>query len=122
MPAGTQNASQHVIAKPIQCLRRQLLTKPIPCQGNKICISTCVVKPISCQRPHKRISTCFDQTYPKQARTKCNSTCVTKLMQYPLTHEKNVLTNLSNGGEYTICISTCVDQTDPMSAKTLNLC
>ena len=127
MAARTQKSSRRVLTKLIQCQRGQnmnlYLCRPDPSIDSEIT---------------KCILTCVHQTYPKQARTKCNSTCVTKPMQCQLTHKKNVLTNLStcwrvhnmhlnmcwlnrsNASQDTKYTTTCVEETHPLPTSIQN--
>ena len=57
MPARTQNASQHVLTKPLQCQR-----------GHKMHLNMCWPKLSHVSEDTKYISTCVDQTYQKSAR------------------------------------------------------
>ena len=149
MPARTQNASQHV------------LTKPLPWErGHKMYLNLSWPNPSYASEDTKCISTCVDQTLPMSARTQnvsqlvltkhfsCqqrnkmylnfwwpnpslaartqNSTQHVLTKPLPCERGHKMYLNLSwpnpsYAREDTKCISTCVDQTLPMSARTQNV-
>jgi hypothetical protein len=102
MDARTQNASQH------------MMFKPIPCQeGHKNYIYMCLPNLSHASVDRKSISTSVDQTPHVPARTqKFISTCVDlnlPCQRGQKIHRNMCLTKLSNASEDTNCISTRVD-------------
>ena len=98
-PARSENATQHVLNKPItykrgykihQTLRghkmhlNKGLTKIIPCQrGRQMHLNMCRPNPSHACEDTKCISTCVDKTHLMLARTQNVSTCVDQTHRLP---------------------------------------
>ena len=131
MPARTQNASQHVLTKPVstQNVSQLVLIKLVLCQrGHKIYLNLWWPKHYHASEDTKFISTCVGQTHPMPAKPQNVSQLVLiKLLpcQRALKMYRNKCwRNSSHASEDTKYISNCVDQTYPMPAKIkcVNMC
>ena len=113
MPLRTKNVSEHVLKKSIPCQR-----------GHKICLNLCGPNLSLAWEDTEYISTCVDQTNLTTARTQNVSQVVlTKhhsCQPGPKMHLNLCWPDASHASEDPKCISTCVDQTPPMTARTQN--
>ena len=146
MLARTQNPSQQVLTKPLNCRREHkmdlnsgwqnpshdtedtklslnLLTKPSSCQrGHKDHLYMCWRISSNASETTKCISTCIDQTHLMPSRTQNASQYVlTKLSKCKQGHKIHFNVHWpssSNANEVNKCISSCVDQIPSMLART----
>ena len=145
MPARTQNSSQNVLTKLNPCQWRHKMYRnmcwPNPYLGNADtrCMWTSqqvLIKHLPCQRRHNMFWPNYfhaieDTMYiltkyiSLWVRTQNVSQLVlTKRLQCQRGHKMHlnmIWPNPSNASEDTKCISTCVDQNSPMSARTKNI-
>jgi hypothetical protein len=140
IPTRTQNVTKIVFTKTLLCQRGQNLsllglTKQVPCQwvhnmhlymylpcqrGHKMYLN-----PSNVSKDRKCISACVDQTPTMPARSQKASQHVSTKTQTCHQEQRKYLKlcwpNLPHACEETKCISTCVDQTPPMQARTQNI-
>ena len=144
MPARTQNASRHVLTKLIQCQRGQSqylnMSRPNITHSSldTKCISTCVdqtnpipdrtekasqhvlTKPIPCQLGHKIYLNLCWQRGQKMLQNLCWTKPITWQLG-PKIYLNKCSLYLSYASDYNKCISTCVEESLPMPARTENL-
>ena len=114
MPGRTQNVSQHVFTKSTLC---QL--------GYKMHLNMCCPKPTHASKDIKCISICFDQNYPMSARTQnVSQHAFIKSTLCQLGHKMHLnkcCPKPTHASKDIKCISTCIDQTLLIPAKTQNV-
>ena len=125
IPARIQNASQHVLTKPLPCQRGNKRvspwvdqTRPMPAR-TQIAFQHVLTKPITSQRGHKMHLIICCQTPPMPASSQNESQLVfTKSLKFQRRHKMHVLTKLRYASEDTKWNSPCVEETRPMPSRT----